>query len=37
MKDGTKKILLIGVLGAIAYAELGPMGLIALGLVMMIL
>lgn len=37
MSDGTKKILLIGVLGAIAYAELGPIGLIVLGVVMMIL
>jgi hypothetical protein len=36
MKDGTKKIIIVGVIAAIAYAELGPLGLVIAGLIMMV-
>ena len=35
-KDGIKKLVLVGVLAAVAYMELGPAGLILAGVIMMI-
>ena len=37
MSDGTKKILLVGVVAAIAYAEFGPMGVVIAGLILMLI
>lgn len=37
MKKGNNKVLLIGIACAIAYAELGPLGVLVVGLVLMIL
>lgn len=31
MKDSTKKLILVGIGAAIAYTQLGPMGLVILG------
>jgi len=36
-KDGAKKLLLVGIACVIAYAEFGAIGLIAVGVIMMII